>query len=111
MSIERHYRKGEILFREGDLPSEVFLITEGKVAILKGNVKLATLGSGEFLGEMSVLDGRPRSATAKAEEETKVLALDREELLRKMEEDPLIGALITTLIRRLRDADQKLAEQ
>ena len=60
---------------------------------------------------MAVLDGRPRSATARALEDTVVLTLDRDELLKKMEDDPMLGALITTLIRRLREADRRLAER
>ncbi|RKZ21027.1 hypothetical protein DRQ16_04150 [bacterium] len=111
MSIERKYRKGEILFREGEPPREIFLIKEGKVEIIKGDKRLAILDAGEFLGEMAVLDGRPRSATARALEDTVVLTLDRDELLKKMEDDPMLGALITTLIRRLREADRRLAER
>jgi len=110
MSKERKYRAGEILFREKEPPKEIYLIKEGQIEILKGETPIAILGEGDFLGEMGVIDGRPRSATAVAKTETSVLVIDVEELKKKMEEDPMVGALITTLIRRLRETDKKLTE-
>jgi len=110
MSKERKYREGEILFRERESPREIYLIKEGQVEILKGERQIAILGEGDFLGEMGVIDGRPRSATAVAKSDASVLVIDVEELKKKMEEDPMVGALITTLIRRLRETDKKLTE-
>lgn len=110
VSKERKYREGEILFRERESPREIYLIKEGQVEILKGERQIAVLGEGDFLGEMGVIDGRPRSATAVAKSDASVLVIDVEELKKKMEEDPMVGALITTLIRRLRETDRKLTE-
>jgi len=108
MSKERRYKSGEILFREKEPPREIYLIKEGQVEILKGEKHIALLGEGDFLGEMGVIDGRPRSATAVAKTDTTVLVIDVEELKQKMEMDPMIGALITTLIRRLRETDKRI---
>lgn len=71
--------------------------------------KLAVVTEGEFIGEMAIIDGRPRSASAAAAEDTTVIMLDRNSLMKQIEEDPMLGALITTLVRRLRDMDRKAA--
>ncbi len=110
MMKEKSFKKGEILFREGDPSYEMYLILRGRVRITKNNIVLAELKSGDFVGEMGVIDKRPRSATAEAIEETIVQVLDAETLRKKMEEEPLIGALILTLVRRLRETDRRLSQ-
>jgi len=112
--IERILAPGNILFRDGDPPDSVYLIKEGNIEISKGKGTkkkiLAILKEGDFLGEMAVIDGSPRSATATAITDTKLLTLDTKEFKKEIEEDPMIGALIFTLIKRLRKTNQKLAE-
>ena len=110
MSNERNYREGEVLFKEKEPPREIYLIKEGKIGIQKGGKEIAVLEEGDFLGEMGVIDGRPRSATAIAKTDATVLVIEVEELKKKMEEDPMLGALITTLIRRLRETNKKLVQ-
>lgn len=111
MTKEKSFKKGEIIFKEGDPSYEMYLILRGRVKITKNNVVLAELKSGDFVGEMGVLDRRPRSATAEAIEETIVQILDAETLRKKMEEEPLIGALILTLVKRLRETDRRISQQ
>lgn len=111
MTKEKSFKKGEILFKEGESSYEMYLILKGRVKIIKNNVVLAELRSGDFVGEMGVLDRRPRSATAEAIEETIVQVLDAETLRKKMEEEPLIGALILTLVKRLRETDRRISQQ
>jgi CRP-like cAMP-binding protein len=69
-----HYSAGEIIFREGEPSNNVFLIVGGKVKITKsdGNegVLLATQGKGTIFGEMTLIDGKHRSATVTAMEDT-----------------------------------------
>lgn len=112
--IEKTLAPGDILFRDGDAPDSVYLIKEGEIEISKGKGTkkkvLAILTEGDFLGEMAVIDGSPRSATAKAVTETRLITLDTEEFKKEIEDDPMIGALIFTLIKRLRKADQKIAD-
>ena len=112
--IEKILAPGEVLFRDGDPPDLVYLIKEGKIEISKGEDSkkkiIAILQEGDFLGEMAVIDGKARSATAKAITETRLLTLDTEEFKRDIEKDPMIGALVFTLINRLRRTDQKLAD-
>ena len=112
--IEKVLAVGDILFRDGDPPDSVYLIKEGEIEISKGEGDkkkvLAILKEGDFLGEMAVIDGRPRSATAKAITETRLITLDTAEFKKEIEDDPMIGALVFTLIKRLRKTSQKLAE-
>ena len=110
MSLEQKYAPGDVLFKEGEPSADVFLIKSGKVRIIKNGITIAQLGPGEFLGERGVKDRRPRSATAEAIEETYVHKIDADTLREKMEAEPIIGDLITTLVKRLRDADRRLTE-
>ena len=64
-----HFKKGHVLFNEGDAGEDMFIIQSGKVAIKKrvnegGDATLAVLEKGDFFGEMALLERLPRSATA-----------------------------------------------
>jgi CRP-like cAMP-binding protein len=76
----RSAKAGEVIFREGDPGSTMFVIRAGKVRIVKhvrgGEKTLAVLGPGEFFGEMAILNGKPRSATAVALEPVTLVELD-----------------------------------
>ncbi len=112
--IEKILAPGDTLFRDGDPPDSVYLIKEGEIEISKGTGTkkrvLAVLSEGDFLGEMAVIDGSPRSATAKAITKTTLVTLDTSEFKKEIEDDPMIGALVFTLIKRLRKTSRKLAE-
>jgi CRP/FNR family transcriptional regulator, cyclic AMP receptor protein len=66
--IAREFHAGDVLFREGETGEEMYVIQSGLVQLLKrvgpDERALATLGRGEFLGEMAILNGKPRTATA-----------------------------------------------
>ncbi len=74
------FPKGTVLFREGEPGKEMYVVQSGRVNVSKkaGAVEkiLASLGPGEFLGEMSILNNRPRSATATCAEDAKLLVVD-----------------------------------
>ncbi|GAB4187710.1 MAG: FAD-dependent oxidoreductase [Simkaniaceae bacterium] len=72
-----HFEEGEIIFNEGDVGDYLYIIVEGKVEVIKeGKAKpLATLGKGEFFGEMALLNQKTRTATIRCIEPTDVLAL------------------------------------
>jgi CRP-like cAMP-binding protein len=79
--LGRTYQPGEILFRENDTSKELFMIVKGQVKISRGEGDgekvLATLNSGEIMGEMSHFDNYPRSATATAVTEVQVLVFTK----------------------------------
>ena len=102
------YRKGEVVFREGDSGTALYVVEDGEVKLtltsLEGKeVTLALLGSGAFFGELSLLDGEPRSADARTRVASTLLALEREHFLRVVESRPqLARSLLAALSRRLR---------
>ncbi|HKV45934.1 MAG TPA: Crp/Fnr family transcriptional regulator [bacterium] len=104
----RRYPKGSIVFHQGDPGTTLYLIEKGevKLTVMSGRGKeatLALLGHGAFFGELSLLDGEPRSATAVARVDCTLGALDRDHLLRFLAEHPRATAsLLSVLARRLR---------
>ncbi|MGE5595440.1 MAG: cyclic nucleotide-binding domain-containing protein, partial [Hyphomicrobiales bacterium] len=70
----RSFEAGDTIFSEGEEGVGFFLITRGKVEATRGGTTLATLGAGDFFGEMALIDGFRRSATVKAAEPTECLA-------------------------------------
>ncbi|HET8538934.1 MAG TPA: Crp/Fnr family transcriptional regulator [Anaeromyxobacter sp.] len=76
----KEFAPGTVLFREGEPGKEMYVVQSGRVNVSKkvGQVEkiLASLGAGEFLGEMSILNNKPRSATATCAEASKLLVID-----------------------------------
>ena len=71
-----HFAEGHVLFREGDPADCVFRLLSGAVDILRDldgdPILLGTVGAGQFIGEMGVVENRPRNATARAASEVEV---------------------------------------
>ena len=84
ITFERTYEADELIFEEGQPGAALFLILDGKIAIEvyreTSTTRLAVLERGAFFGEMALLDETPRSATARALERTRTLALYRNDL-------------------------------
>jgi CRP-like cAMP-binding protein len=76
----RMYPSGTVLFREGDPGEEMYVIQAGRVQLTRRvrgrEAHLATLPPGEFFGEMSIVNNRPRSATAIVVEDSQLLVID-----------------------------------
>ncbi len=110
--IERFGRSvpaGTVLFREGDTGSEMFVIQQGLVRLtraIRGQEKLlADLGPGEFFGEMSIINDKPRIATAVIVEEAQLLALDPRTFEAMIKANTEIAVrIIKKLAKRLDDA-------
>jgi cAMP-dependent protein kinase regulator len=85
MELESH-EEGSVIISEGDPGASMYIITSGEVKVYTrgsnkaGNVYLAKLGEGDFFGEVSVLTGKPRTATITASKPTELLRLDKEKL-------------------------------
>ena len=85
MEIESH-DEGSVVINEGDPGTSMYLIASGEVKVYtrgtgkSGSVYLARLGEGDFFGEVSVLTGKPRTATITASQRTELLRLDKEKL-------------------------------
>jgi CRP-like cAMP-binding protein len=110
--FERKFKPGEVIFRQGDAGSEMYLIRSGKIKISRsaGNIEktLAVIKEGDFFGEMAVIDGSPRSATATAIEEVNLLIVDREAFKSQLKDNPMIEYVLETMTRRLRDTNRQV---
>jgi CRP/FNR family transcriptional regulator len=110
--FEKIVKPGEILFREGDPGDKMYLIKSGSIKITKagGDVEktLAYLKEGDFFGEMAIIDESPRSATATAVEESRLVIIDREAFRNQVKKSPLIEYILETLTRRLRATDEQI---
>ena len=98
--------KGEVLMTEGTPGHDFFLIVDGKAKVTLRGKQLATLGPGEFLGEMALLDQGPRSATAVAQTPMELLVLTSRDFSSILEEVPVVTKKIMRgMAARLRTID------
>ncbi len=101
---------GDLIFEEGEVGELAYLIISGQVEIFRssGNQErvLATLGRGEIIGEMSLIDSQPRMASARALEDTKVSIISRSSLQQRLDrledQDRVLRRLIAVLVNRIR---------
>jgi len=114
--VERLYRRDRVVVQADDPGDSMYFIARGQAkVILSGGggreVILATLRAGDFFGEMSLLDGRPRSASVIAIEDSRLLMLPREALMDLVRNEPEIAlALLGEMSARLRRADAAIAD-
>jgi CRP-like cAMP-binding protein len=106
-------KPGEVIFREGDLGTEMYIIQEGKIEIFNELTEetqiLAVLEKGDFFGEMSVLDDMPRAATARALTDVKLLQINGSTFDQMLRTNPEIAVrMMRKLSRRLRETDELL---
>jgi len=104
---------GHVLFRDGEVGKEMFVIQSGKVRISKAvrdtEKTLAVIGPGEFFGEMSILNDKPRSANATVEEEAKLLVIDPKTFEAMIRGNAEIAIrMIKKLAARLAEADTQI---
>ena len=109
----RSFPRGTVLFREGVPGREMYVVQQGRVTISKrvGDVEkiLSSLGAGEFLGEMSILNQKPRSATATCAEDSKLLVIDAKTFEAMIRSNAEIAIrMIKKLADRLHEADEQI---
>ncbi len=105
-----NFTKGQTIIREGDPGSEMYVVEEGEVEILKGSGasewRLGVLSSGDFFGEMSIIDDLPRGATARALTPCRILAIDHatfDEMIRHYPEVAI--RMLRRMSARMREAE------
>jgi CRP-like cAMP-binding protein len=97
-------REGRVLTREGASGGEFFVVASGRVRIERGGRKLNELGPGDFLGEIALVDGGPRTATAIATEPCELLVLNRSGFRSLLARYPGVQSkVMRALAARLRD--------
>jgi CRP-like cAMP-binding protein len=100
------YAAGHVLCREGAVGRELIILLEGQAAVERDGVQITVLGPGDFIGEMSLLDGGPRSATVTALSPISTLILLPHEFWQVIDDVPQIAhKLLSALATRLRAAD------
>ena len=101
--VEVEFPKDAVIARQGDVGTGFFLVASGSVRVVRDGATIARIGPGDFFGELSVLDGQPRSAQVVAETPTVCLALASWDFEAIVHERPDVSlAIMRGLARRLR---------
>jgi CRP/FNR family cyclic AMP-dependent transcriptional regulator len=116
LMVPRSFNAGDAIVHEKDQPAGFFVVASGKVEVVRAAAGgkpqvLATLGPGEFFGEMALFEGQARSATVRAVEDTECLAMTGWDFRAELSSDAEIAvAVLETVVRRLRDVEGRLTE-
>ena len=107
MAIQRELFAGEVLYRQGDPSDCAWLVERGAVELVsvqgRREISHGVLGPGELIGELGMLDGAPRSATAIARGDATLLAIEHDQFLARLASgDPIVRTLVDSLLRRTR---------
>jgi CRP/FNR family transcriptional regulator, cyclic AMP receptor protein len=112
--IKRRFKRGELIVEQGKKSNALFIILTGRARVLTTDTRgreviLANLAPGDYIGEMSLIDNEPHSASVRAEVQTDVLMLGRVEFARCLPENTSMAyAVMKGLVQRLRHADRKI---
>jgi CRP-like cAMP-binding protein len=106
LTEEQRFMEGSRVVREGDIGDTFYVILEGQANVLSASGRVVNrLRPGDFFGEISLLDGGPRTATVVADTPLKMLALPRKAFLHVIELEPAVGVALlsysATMLRRL----------
>ena len=116
LAIERSLMPNEFIFWDGDAPEWFYIVTEGKVKVVKHSSLgrefiIAFFGPGEMFGEVAVFENKPYPASAQAVAETKVVGIKTDEFLSFLASRPQVALrIINVLGGRLRDAQSRLKD-
>ena len=108
----RRFMRGEAIFHKDDPGESLFIVEKGSVRIFLvspqgSDLTLAVLAAGDFFGDMALLDGRPRSASATALQQTETVVLDREDFTSVIASRPQSAmAVLAAVVERLREANE-----
>jgi len=99
---------GEALFQKGDAAPTAFVVKSGELQILEGNHVFETVGPGGLVGEMALVDGRARSATAKAIAPSQVIPVDQKRFLFMIQQTPFFAVRVMSVMSaRLRAMNER----
>jgi CRP/FNR family cyclic AMP-dependent transcriptional regulator len=112
--VKRRYRRGEVIVEQGTKSNSLFILLTGRARVVTADARgreviLAVLQPGDYLGEMSLIDNEPHSATVRAEVQCDALVLGRSEFARCLPENSSLSyAIMRGLVSRLRAADRQI---
>ncbi len=99
---------GTLIMDQGQTGREAFVVVEGEVVVKRNNRKVATLGPGSVVGEMSLLDRGPRTATVICDTDCTLLVIDHRRFRSVVDEIPSIShKLMSSLAARIRELDRR----
>ncbi|HET8527148.1 MAG TPA: flavin reductase [Actinomycetota bacterium] len=100
---EHTYAAGETVITQGDRSAEAYVILGGRARVVRDGREIASLGRGQFFGEVAMLDGRPRTADVVAESQLRAIALSRDTVRRALRSEPdLAWRVLEVLAGRVR---------
>lgn len=114
LMVTKKYKKNNLIIFEEDLGRNMFILKKGRVKISGisnegGEAIFSILGEGEFFGELSIIDGLPRSATVTSIEEVSLWVLNRGDFMEMLHKYPQISiTLLKELARRIRRSDHQI---
>ena len=113
--LGKEYKVGDVIVRQGEMGDCMFVIQKGEVeAVAEADgreIRLRKMGVNEFFGEMALFEQETRTATVRALGPTRVLTIDRKNLLRGIHEDPSLAfRMVETMSHRIRDLTDRLAK-
>jgi CRP/FNR family cyclic AMP-dependent transcriptional regulator len=113
--VTRTFQDFEVIFEEGSLGDEMYIVHSGEVHLVKKSpgreMVIATIQPGEFFGEMALVDNAPRSVSAVAgTDQTRLLALDRDKFLFLVSHQPAFALTVMhVLCQRIREMNERLS--
>jgi CRP-like cAMP-binding protein len=100
---------GHAIMTEGDAGESFFVLTSGKARIERGGREVATLGAGDYFGELALFDPAPRNATVTAVGQASLVAMSREAFMSALDQIPAIrDALLHGMARRIHELDARV---
>ena len=104
LAVPASFAAGDVLVREGEPGDSFMVLTAGQATVEKDGQSIRSLAVGDFLGEISLIDGGPRTATVTATSPVEALTVDRAGFGRLMAEFPVVRLdLVSALTQRLRE--------
>ncbi|MBW3665571.1 MAG: cyclic nucleotide-binding domain-containing protein [Actinobacteria bacterium] len=108
-ATELRFEPGRQLVKEGRQGVEFFVIVSGKATVTRGGTEIASLGPGDFFGELALLDNEPRSASVTVDTPMEALVIDAREFRSLLEDAPqLTFKVLAGMARRIRDLDDRI---
>lgn len=117
VAVARSFPKGARVFHEGDESDACYVVRSGEVRVTREHsdgraIALATLGPGEIVGELAMLDGEVRSASVEALSDVELLAISAPDMRGLLERNPEITSkLVIALTRRVRETNERVSRQ
>lgn len=104
-------RAGDFIFREGEEAREMFVILDGEVEVLVGNLRVEVAGPGSMVGEMALVEALPRAATARALTDCTLVSVDSERFQSLIQKSPSFAtSVMRTMAERLRRMNRMVVD-